>query len=94
MNKEQSLRSQLITRRTYNRPLDDAGTSFETFKQTVERVIQHQKWLWERARKSNLTDKEIDELIELQDLMLERKVLMSGRTLWLGGTDIAKRREA
>ena len=26
--------------------------------------------------------------------MLERKVLMSGRTLWLGGTDVAKRRES
>lgn len=34
------------------------------------------------------------ELINLEALMLERKALPSGRTLWLGGTDIAKRREA
>jgi ribonucleoside-triphosphate reductase len=26
--------------------------------------------------------------------MLQRKVSMSGRTLWLGGTDVAKHREA
>jgi ribonucleoside-triphosphate reductase (formate) len=35
-----------------------------------------------------------DELCELRQLMLERKVCMSGRTLWLGGTEVAKRREA
>jgi len=34
------------------------------------------------------------ELEELRETMLERKALPSGRTLWLGGTKIAKRREA
>ena len=34
------------------------------------------------------------ELDELRQLMLDRKVLMSGRTLWLGGTDVAMKREA
>jgi len=88
----QSLRSQLITRRTYNRPLNEEGTVFETFEQTVNRVINHQEWLWNRAT----PDKWIDysELEELKKLMLERKVLMSGRTLWLGGTEVAQRREA
>ena len=90
----QSLRSKLITRRTYNRPLDDKGVVFETWDETVDRVIQHQKWLWERAKGEDLTYPEILELSELRDLMFERKVLMSGRTLWLGGTDVAKRREA
>ena len=90
----QSLRSQLLVRRTYNRPLDDAGTVFETFEQTIDRVIGHQKWLWERAKKGSLDWAEAGELDELRTLMLERKVLMSGRTLWLGGTDVAKRREA
>ena len=90
-----SLRSQLITRRTYNRPLDEVGSKFETFEQTVERVIGHQQWLWNRAAKFDYTTKQqTDELNELKQLMLERKVLMSGRTLWLGGTEVAKRREA
>lgn len=92
---EQSLRSKLIARRTYNRPLDEEGKKFETFEQTIDRVIGHQKWLWERADgfKFNLDAAE-EELDELRSLMLERKVLMSGRTLWLGGTEVAKRREA
>ena len=91
----QSLRSQLLLRRTYNRPLDDEGTKFETFEQTVDRVINHQRWLWDRADNHGATSYEKGaELDELRQLMLERKVLMSGRTLWLGGTEVAKRREA
>jgi len=89
-----STRASVITRRTYNRPLNDQGTEFETWKQTVARVIDHQQWLWERAKGSDLTDVEFAELYELEELMLDRKVSMSGRTLWLGGTDIAKYREA
>ena len=96
---EQSLRSQLIARRTYNRPLDEEGKVFETWEQTVDRVIDHQRWLWNRAEGSTLEvallgDEQEKELNELRGLMLERKVLMSGRTLWLGGTEVAKRREA
>lgn len=92
---EQSLRSKLITRRTYNRPLDDEGKTFETFEQTVDRVIGHQEWLWNRAMGlPEDDDGQFGELDELRTLMLERKVLMSGRTLWLGGTEVAKRREA
>ena len=34
------------------------------------------------------------ELEELRSLMLERKALCSGRTLWLGGTPTSKKREA
>lgn len=97
MIKEASLRSKLIVRRTYNRPLDEQGTVFETFEETVDRVIGHQAWLWYRAHPdvSVLYDNSIEtELKELKQLMMERKVLMSGRTLWLGGTDVAKRREA
>lgn len=91
----QSLRSQLITRRTYNRPKDDEGKAFETFEETVDRVIGHQAWLWTRAAKLDYVPKQFtEELEELRQLMLERKVLMSGRTLWLGGTEVAKRREA
>ena len=83
-----STRAQLITRRTYNRPLDD-GT-FETWKDTVNRVIVHQQWLWQRTGQSS----NAAELHELQQLLLSRKASVAGRTLWLGGTETAKRREA
>lgn len=89
-----SLRAQLITRRTYNRPLDDSGKTFETWEQTVDRVINHQAWLWERAAGGVVSVPFWDELEELRTMMLERKVLMSGRTLWLGGTSVAQQREA
>lgn len=90
-----STRAQIITRRTYNRPLNDEGTVFETWKETVARVIDHQEWLWTRAVGGReLTDVEYAELYDLEQLMLERKVSMSGRTLWLGGTNVAKTREA
>ena len=100
MTNEMSLRSKLILRRTYNRPLDEKGTKFETFEQTVDRVIGHQRWLWTRAAGYNettpyfKTDAITNELVELKQLMMERKVLMSGRTLWLGGTEVAMKREA
>ncbi|QFS87608.1 MULTISPECIES: ribonucleoside-triphosphate reductase, adenosylcobalamin-dependent [unclassified Marinobacter] len=90
----QSVRSQIVTRRTYNRPLNLEGTVFETWAETVNRVIGHQRWLWERAQGHELSHAQRMELNELRELMLDRKVSMSGRTLWLGGTDVAKTREA
>ena len=89
-----STRAQVITRRTYNRPLTDDGKQFETWEQTVSRVIDHQQWLWERAANRDLTDLEFAELYDLEQLMLDRKVSMSGRSLWLGGTTVAQKREA
>lgn len=89
-----STRAQVITRRTYNRPTNDAGTEFESWRETISRVIDHQQWLWERAAKRELLDVEYAELYDLEQLMLDRKVLPSGRTLWLGGTNVAKLREA
>lgn len=94
-NKRQfSTRANMVTRRTYNRPLNDEGTVFETWEQTVSRVIDHQEWLWERAKGEKLNIEELAELQELWDLMVDRKATTSGRTLWLGGTDVAKTREA
>jgi ribonucleoside-triphosphate reductase len=89
-----STRAQVITRRTYNRPTSDDGKEFETWQETVARVIDHQEWLWARAVDRDLNDVEYAELYDLEQLMLDRKVLMSGRTLWLGGTNVAKTREA
>ena len=89
-----SIRAQVITRRTYNRPISDDGKTFETWEETVARVIDHQAWLWERAVGRELNDREYAELYDLEQLMLDRKVSMSGRTLWLGGTHVAQTREA
>jgi adenosylcobalamin-dependent ribonucleoside-triphosphate reductase len=92
--KEPSVRANVVTRRTYSRPLDEAGTLFETWPQVVDRVISHQKWLWERARKRKLQANHEAELEALRQLILKREVMPAGRTLWLGGTEVAKRREA
>lgn len=92
--KEQSVRSKIVTRRTYNRPLDDEGKTFETWAQTVNRVISHQRWLWERALGSELTPSQETELEMLKQLILERKVCPSGRTLWLGGTETGQTKES
>lgn len=89
-----SFRAQMVTRRTYNRPLNDGGTVFETWPQTVQRVLNHQQWLWEQQVKRPLSEGEHAELGELGELMLTRKGAVAGRTLWLGGTDVAKERAA
>lgn len=92
MVKGNRVRAEVVTRRTYSRPKDDG--SFETWEETVDRVIGHQSWLWERAKGSPLTVIQYAELEEFRQLMLNKQVTTSGRTLWLGGTDIAKRRES
>lgn len=60
----------------------------------MDRVINHQRWLWERAIGKSLEEEQENELRELRKLMHARKATVSGRTLWLGGTEVAKRREA
>lgn len=89
----QDIRAEVVTRRTYARPLPENPEMFETWDQTVDRVIKHQSWLWDRAAdKGQLVDTE--ELEDFRQLMLDKKVTTSGRTLWLGGTNIAKTRES
>jgi intein/homing endonuclease len=108
-----STRAQIITRRTYNRPKNEEGTEFESWEETVDRVISHQRWLWCRALTHKLMpemplhdisenlkewvvlNKEQEkELSDLKELILERKVTVSGRNLWLGGTGIGRSIEA
>lgn len=91
-NKGIDTRADVIIKRTYSRPNEQGN--YESWNDIVARVINHQRWLWERAKGSTLQLNEIEELKELQQLMFDRKVLTSGRTLWLGGTDIAKTRES
>jgi ribonucleoside-triphosphate reductase len=87
-------RAEAVFRRTYSRPLEGEGC-FETWDQTINRVISHQRWLWERATKRPLNGAENDELLELYLLLVDRnKAVLAGRTMWLGGTETAKKREA
>lgn len=113
MENKPSIRADIITRRTYSRPLIHGEPVFETWDDTCQRVIQHQAWLWERALTHkaypeiplhdlsedmnewvSLNEEQTEELQELYNLIYNRKVMPSGRTLWLGGTDVAKKRES
>jgi adenosylcobalamin-dependent ribonucleoside-triphosphate reductase len=89
-----SVRAQLVARRTYQRPLNVEGTVFETWEQTTDRVISHQRWLWERALGEKLNAEQEAELASLRYLIVNRAAFLSGRTMWLGGTDVSRRREA
>ena len=53
--------------RTYHRPVKEGESQLETWDQVVDRVISHQKWLWERALARGLNEREEDELDELLD---------------------------
>lgn len=88
----QSTRSQVVIRRTYNRPITE--TTFESWEDTTDRVIDHQRWLWKRAKGREIGVHAEGELDELRSVILGRKACPSGRTLWLGGTEVAKSREA
>jgi adenosylcobalamin-dependent ribonucleoside-triphosphate reductase len=90
---EMSARASAIFMRTYSRPLDDSEQRFETFEEVLARVIRHQRWLWERAQQCPLNIDQEDELDELLTRLLQRKVWPAGRTLWLGGTEVAQDRE-
>ena len=87
-------RSEVVIRRTYSRPLDEKESKFESWPMICARVKEHQRWLWERALGRVLNRKEQSELDEFEQLMVMKKASVSGRTLWLGNTEVAKRREA
>lgn len=108
-----SPRADIITRRTYARPLVDGGDEFENWDDTCQRVIAHQAWLWERALTHkkypeyplhdlsedmaewvSLKPEQTNELHELYGLIYDRKLLPAGRTLWLGGTEVSRKRES
>lgn len=94
-----TVRAEAAAIRSYQRPLDPnaANPTLESWAQVVERVIAHQTWLWKRALEktgAKYTRQHEKELEELRDLLLQRKAMLAGRTMWLGGTDIAKQRES
>ncbi len=80
--------------RTYHRPVIEGDSRLETWDQVVERVVSHQRWLWERALGRQLKDKEEAELEEMRFLITNRYISASGRTLWLGGTELSRTRES
>lgn len=89
--KEVSVRSEFLRKRTYCRPIE--GTDrLETWDEVCDRVIGHQRYLWETAKGSMLNAEEEAELAFLREIQYNRLGSLAGRTLWLGGTDIAKSR--
>ncbi len=80
--------------RTYHRPIKEGESSLESWEQVVERVLSHQRWLWERALGRTLREREESELDDLRELILGRYIAPAGRTLWLGGTELSKQRES
>jgi ribonucleoside-triphosphate reductase, adenosylcobalamin-dependent len=87
-------RAMATSLRSYHRPVREGDTLLESWDQVVDRVISHQRWLWERALGRSLRDMEEHELEELRQLILGRYIAPAGRTLWLGGTELSKKRES
>lgn len=80
--------------RTYHRPLKDNDSLLESWDQVIERVVSHQRWLWERSLGRSLNEREDDELEEMRQLVINRSISVGGRTLWLGGTELSRTRES
>jgi len=88
---DQSPRARAVDIRTYCRPLDAEGSSFETRDQMLRRsMLEHHRRLLRDAGKKNHKD----ELNEFYSLGVEGKAAVSGRTQWLGGTPYAYDRAA
>ena len=87
-------RAEIVHRRTYSRPKNKDGTEFETLAETTDRIIRHQEWLCERALGRDLNSEELSELDQLFEVFYSLEASPSGRTRWLGGTDVARTREA
>ena len=78
------MRSDIAIRRTYNRPL---GNRHETWAETCARATAHSRSLW-----TGIPDD--GELATLESNMVAKRSLLAGRTMWLGGTEIARTRAA
>ena len=95
-------RAHALSLRTYQRPLDNEGIKLESWEQSSERstFIHHGRlWLDATVTQDNPqgnygNEEAIAELTELQQLNLDRKSTVAGRTLWLGGTPYAFERPA
>lgn len=87
-------RAMATSLRTYHRPVKEGDSFLESWDQVVDRVVSHQRWLWERALGRGLREREESELAELRRLIVGRYLAPAGRTLWLGGTELSRKRES
>lgn len=87
-------RAMATSLRTYHRPVKEGDSFLESWDQVVDRVISHQRWLWERSLGRALREREESELAELRRLVVGRYLAPAGRTLWLGGTELSRKRES
>lgn len=85
----QTDRARAVDLRTYLRPLDEQGTTFETRSQMLKRsMYDHHERLWADAG----GDPDREELKELLALGEAGLSAVAGRTQWLGGTTYANSR--
>lgn len=94
MTTKPTARAMATALRTYHRPIREGDSMLESWEQVVERVVGHQRWLWERALGRPLNEREEDELDDLYQMILGRYIAPAGRTLWLGGTELSRTRES
>ncbi|MBA3722242.1 MAG: ribonucleoside-triphosphate reductase, adenosylcobalamin-dependent [Parachlamydiaceae bacterium] len=87
-------RAMATSLRTYHRPIKEGDSQLESWEQVVDRVVNHQRWLWERALGRTLNEMQEDELEEVRGLIINRNIAPAGRTLWLGGTELSRTRES
>lgn len=85
----ENIRGDIIAKRAYCRPKDLHFTERESWEEVCDRVVSHSERLWREAGGTPVTA----ELDALRDILLTREqALVAGRTLWLGGTELAFRR--
>jgi len=92
MPPKQTNRAQFTTLSRYSRPLSEG--KMESWEDIATRVKKQQTWLWERQLGRDLNDVEQGEIQRMYEKILCFKMVPAGRTLWLGGTELAKRRES
>lgn len=86
---KKNIRGDIIAKRTYCRPLNAEYTKRESWHDVVQRVVNHSYKLWDDAGGTPNTN----ELNLLGNILSARDIaLVAGRTLWLGGTELAYRR--
>lgn len=92
MPPKQTIRAQFTTLSRYSRPTADGGS--ESWSEIAARVKHHQTWLWERSLGRPLNEVELEEIERMYHKIIDFKMVPAGRTLWLGGTELSKRRES
>lgn len=69
MRAKPSIRAAIVEARTYLRPTNTEGTQFETPEQAADRIIGHQRWLWQRAKGGMIKLKDFHEFPQVDNDM-------------------------